>query len=57
MLYWLLVPLEKYSILFNLFKYYTVRTALAGITAMLISFILGPWMIRMLKKYQDSQDQ
>jgi phospho-N-acetylmuramoyl-pentapeptide-transferase len=52
MLYWLLVPLGKYSILFNLFKYYTVRTALAGISAMLISFILGPWVIRMLKKHQ-----
>jgi len=52
MLYWLLVPLGKHSILFNLFKYYTVRTALAGISAMLISFILGPWVIRMLKKHQ-----
>jgi phospho-N-acetylmuramoyl-pentapeptide-transferase len=52
MLYWLLVPLGKFSILFNLFKYYTVRTALAGITAMLISFALGPWVIRMLKKFQ-----
>jgi phospho-N-acetylmuramoyl-pentapeptide-transferase len=56
MLYWLLVPLEKYSILFNLFRYYTVRTALAGITAMLISFILGPWVIRMLKKYQIGEE-
>jgi phospho-N-acetylmuramoyl-pentapeptide-transferase len=56
MLYWLLVPLEKYSILFNLFKYYTVRTALAGITAMLISFILGSWTIKMLKKYQIGEE-
>jgi len=52
MLYWLLAPLKEYSILFNPFGYYTVRIALAGITAMLISFLLGPWVIRMLKKYQ-----
>jgi phospho-N-acetylmuramoyl-pentapeptide-transferase len=56
MLYWLLAPLEKYSILFNLFGYYTVRTALAGITAMLISFILGSWAIKMLKKYQIGEE-
>ncbi len=56
MLYWLLAPLDKYSILFNLFKYYTVRTALAGITAMLISFILGSWAIKMLKKYQIGEE-
>jgi len=52
MLYWLLAPLKEYSILFNLIGYYTVRTALAGMTAMLISFLLGNWVIRMLKKYQ-----
>ena len=52
MLYWLLAPLKEYSILFNPFGYYTVRIALAGITAMLISFLLGPWVIKMLKKYQ-----
>ena len=52
MLYWLLAPLKEYSILFNPFGYYTVRIALAGITAMLISFFLGPWVIRMMKKCQ-----
>ena len=52
MLYWLLAPLKEFSILFNPFGYYTVRIALAGMTAMLISFLLGPWVIRMLKKYQ-----
>lgn len=56
MLYWLLVPLEKYSIFFNLFKYYTVRTALAGISALLISFILGPWVIKMLQKHQIGEE-
>jgi phospho-N-acetylmuramoyl-pentapeptide-transferase len=52
MLYWLLAPLKEYSILFNPFGYFTVRTALAGISAMLLSFLLGPWVIRMLKKFQ-----
>jgi phospho-N-acetylmuramoyl-pentapeptide-transferase len=52
MLYWLLSPLKEYSILFNPFGYFTVRTALAGITALLLSFVLGPWVIKMLKKYQ-----
>jgi phospho-N-acetylmuramoyl-pentapeptide-transferase len=56
MLYWLLAPLKEYSILFNPFGYFTVRTALAGITAMLISFLLGSWMIKMLKKYQMGEE-
>ena len=52
MLYYLLVPLREYFFFFNVFSYFTVRTALAGITAFLLSLILGPWLIRMLKKYQ-----
>ena len=52
MLYWLLIPLKEYSIFFNIFGYITVRTALAGMTALLISLILGPWIIKLLKKYQ-----
>ncbi len=56
MLYWLLVPLRQYISVFNVFRYITVRTALAGITAMLISFVMGPWLIRTLKKYQIGQE-
>lgn len=56
MLYWLLAPLKEYSILFNPFGYFTVRTALAGITALLLSFILGPWVIKMLKKFQMGEE-
>lgn len=56
MLYWLLAPLKEYSILFNPFGYFTVRTALAGITALLLSFVLGPWVIKMLKKYQMGEE-
>jgi len=56
MLYWLLIPLKEYSIFFNVFGYITVRTALAGITALLISLILGPWIIKILKKYQIGEE-
>ena len=52
MLYYLLVPLKKYFFFFNVFSYFTVRTALAGSTAFLLCLILGPWLIKMLKKYQ-----
>jgi phospho-N-acetylmuramoyl-pentapeptide-transferase len=51
-LYWLLVPLKEQISVFNVFGYITVRTALAGISALLISLLLGPVMIRILKKYQ-----
>lgn len=52
MLYYLLVPLKQYFIFFNIFGYYTVRTALAGITALLISLVFGPWLIKRLKRYE-----
>ena len=53
MLYWLLVPLREHVSFFNVFRYITVRTALAGITALLLSFILGPWLIRLLEETPD----
>ena len=56
MLYWLLVPLREHFIFFNVFRYITVRTALAGISALLISMILGPWLIRQLKKNQIGEE-
>ena len=56
MLYWLLVPLRKFFFFFNVFRYITVRTALAGLTALLLSLILGPWLIRFLKKRQIGQE-
>lgn len=56
MLYWLLVSLRKYFSLLNVFRYITVRTALAGITALVISFLLGPWLINLLKKNQVGQE-
>ncbi|MBK9326606.1 MAG: phospho-N-acetylmuramoyl-pentapeptide-transferase [Thiobacillaceae bacterium] len=34
--------------LFNVFNYITLRGVLAALTALIISFIVGPWMIRKL---------
>jgi phospho-N-acetylmuramoyl-pentapeptide-transferase len=51
-LYHLLYPLTKYISGFNLFRYITFRTAGATVTAIIICLILGPFFIRLLKKYQ-----
>ncbi len=56
MLTWLLVPLREYWFFFNVFRYITVRTALAGVTALVLSFLLGPALIRTLKKLQVGQE-
>lgn len=56
MLYWLLVPLREYYFFFNVFRYITVRTALSGITALLLMFLLTPLFIRILKKHQVGQE-
>jgi phospho-N-acetylmuramoyl-pentapeptide-transferase len=55
-LYWLLVPLNDKLILFNVVRYITVRTAAAGITALLLSFIFGPRLIRLLERRQIGQE-
>lgn len=55
MLYFLLFSLhEKYSF-FNVFRYITFRAALAILTALFISFICGPWVIRKLQKLKVKQ--
>ena len=46
MLYHLLYPLAGNVKLFNIFKYLTFRTIYAMITALLVCFVLGPWVIR-----------
>lgn len=48
MLYYLLYPLRDYLFIFNIFKYITLRSIAAGVTAFLISLILGPWIIKKL---------
>lgn len=49
MLYHLLVPLADYVNAFNLFRYLTFRTGGAIMTALFVSFILGPRLIRWLR--------
>ena len=52
MLYHLLFPLaDQYPIL-NVFKYLTFRTGGAVMTALIISFVVGPWLIRVLQSKQ-----
>jgi phospho-N-acetylmuramoyl-pentapeptide-transferase len=55
MLYHLLYPLHEFYSFFNVFRYITFRTIYAILTALLISFILGPWLIRKLKAFQIGQ--
>ena len=56
MLYTLLFPLKDQIGLFNIFRYITVRTALAAATALLICLFLGPLLIRYLKKKQIGEE-
>ena len=50
MLYHLLYPLKEYISGFNLFQYITFRSAYAAVTALLISFVLGPYVIKRLQR-------
>ena len=55
MLYHLLYPLHVDYSFFNVFRYITFRTIYASITALLLCFILGPWLIRELGSHQIGQ--
>jgi phospho-N-acetylmuramoyl-pentapeptide-transferase len=55
MLYHLLYPLHKTISVFNVFRYITFRTIYASLTAFLICFFLGPWVIRKLSYMQIGQ--
>ena len=50
MLYYFLYPLTKYHAVFNVFQYITFRTIYSVVTALVLSFILGPFLIRKLKR-------
>ena len=52
MLFNLLYPLAEDFSLFNLFRYLTFRTGAAVMTALLISFVFGPSLIRWLRSKQ-----
>jgi phospho-N-acetylmuramoyl-pentapeptide-transferase len=44
----LLYPLVRYFTFFNVFQYITFRAAYAALTALLLSLLFGPWLIRRL---------
>jgi phospho-N-acetylmuramoyl-pentapeptide-transferase len=54
-LYHLLYPLHTTISVFNVFRYITFRTIYASLTAFLICFFLGPWVIRKLSYMQVGQ--
>ncbi len=55
MIYHLLYPLHTSISVFNVFRYITFRTIYASLTAFLICFLLGPWVIRQLTTLQIGQ--
>lgn len=55
MLYHLLFPLSQWNGIFNVFQYTTFRAAYAAVTALLLSFLLGPWVIRKLRELKYGQ--
>ena len=55
MLYQWLYPLAKFFPAFNVFRYITFRTAAASVTALAVSLVLGPWLIRTLREFQIGQ--
>jgi phospho-N-acetylmuramoyl-pentapeptide-transferase len=55
MIYHLLYPLASTYHFLNVFKYLTFRTIYAVITALFVSFLLGPWIIRKLQSIQMTQ--
>ena len=55
MLYHYLYPLHDKLAILNVFQYITFRAAYAALTALLISFLLGPWLIAQLSRYQVGQ--
>jgi len=52
MLFNLLAPLSEDFLVFNLFRYLTFRSGAAVITALIISFLLGPYVINWLRAKQ-----
>jgi phospho-N-acetylmuramoyl-pentapeptide-transferase len=55
MLYYLLYGLHTRVSVLNVTGYITFRTAAASLTALAISFVLGPWLIRKLREFQIGQ--
>src|SRR5213594_2306951 len=56
MLFHLLYPLHSQAGPFNVFRYITFRSALAALTALVLSLILGPRLIGRLRLLQIGQE-
>ena len=56
MLYYLLTPLRDDYIFFNLFRYISFRATASAVTALLISLIIGPYVIKLLRKHQIGEE-
>ena len=55
MLYHLLYPFHTQFGALNVTRYITFRTAAASLSALAISLLLGPWMVRRLREFQIGQ--
>src|SRR3989304_938828 len=55
MLYYILYSLHDYHSFFNVFRYITLRTIYAILTALILSLVIGPYVIEFLKQYQIGQ--
>jgi phospho-N-acetylmuramoyl-pentapeptide-transferase len=55
MFYYLYAKFHSQLHLLNLFRYITFRTAYASLTALLLSLLVGPWLVRVLKQFQIGQ--
>ena len=55
MLYRVLFPFHTSIPVLNVTGYITFRTAAASLTALAISLVLGPWLIRKLREFQIGQ--
>ena len=56
MLYYLLYEvLRRYFSPLNVFRYITIRTVYASLTAMFLALVFGPWLIRHLRELQIGQ--
>ena len=56
MLYHLLYPLREIAGVFNVFRYITFRTGGAVLTALIVALLLGPWLIRTLRRLSVGQN-
>src|SRR5438874_714105 len=55
MLYQLLYPFRTELSVLNVTRYITFRTAAATLSALFLSLVLGPWMVRRLREFQIGQ--